>query len=140
MHVCIYVFMYIYTAHSHMHIYLKAEYKDISRHLVLIQFFSSSSFFFIYQPVLIFENMTTFSFMFLFFFFVWLVVCLLFCNFRDLACFLKKKKKKSRGDISALPESSASTHQLNFYAWVGPVPMRRCHFKTLLRFFIIINL
>lgn len=135
MHVCIYVFMYIYTAHSHMHIYLKAEYKDISRHLVLIQFFSSSSFFFffLYQPVLIFENMTTFSFVGFF----CLVVCMVFfCNFRDLARFLKK----SRGDISALPESSASTHQFNFYPWVGPVPMRRCHFKTLLRFFIIINL
>ncbi len=55
---CAYMYVYIYTAHSHMHIYLNAEYKDISKHLVLIQFFSSS--FFLYQPVLMFENMMTF--------------------------------------------------------------------------------
>lgn len=31
---CAYMYVCIYTAHSHMHIYLKAEYKDISKHLV----------------------------------------------------------------------------------------------------------
>lgn len=50
---CAYMYVCIYTAHSHMHIYLKAEYKDISKHLVWIQIFSSS--FFLYQPVLMFE-------------------------------------------------------------------------------------
>lgn len=44
---CAYMYVRMYSAHSHMHIYLKAEYKDISKRVVLIQLFS------LYQPVLI---------------------------------------------------------------------------------------
>lgn len=109
---CAYMYVCIYTAHSHMHIYLKAEYKDISKHLVWIQIFSSS-FFFIPARAHVWN---LFSF-----------VCVYFFVILDTCVFHEEEWGLCRHHVWILCLHSPV---FNLYPWVDPVPMRKCHFET----------